>query len=106
VEGLTVTQCPICKEQLVGYQWEKTKTNKNWIKHPQKGWHNCPKKKFKKKTASYQKKIFGPGVPYDYEWDGDDHGYYCTNGHRIAGKLPMTDTCPVCNKSTTVMWLR
>jgi|APSaa5957512493_1039668.scaffolds.fasta_scaffold26206_2 hypothetical protein len=64
-----VTQCPICKEYLVGYNWTKTQSNKNWIKHKDKGWHNCPKKSFKKKTAGKSQKLtsfnatqFGPLV--------------------------------------------
>jgi len=70
-----VTQCPICKAYLVGFNWTKTASNKNWIKHPDKGWHDCPKKSFKKKTASKSQKLtdinasqYGPMVKVPNGW--------------------------------------
>ena len=61
---MAVTKCPVCNGFLVGYRWEKTKTNKNWIKHPEKGWHDCPNKQFKKKTAGRSQKLtdYGPMI--------------------------------------------
>ena len=92
---MAVTKCPVCNGFLVGYKWEKTKTGKNWIKHPEKGWHDCPNKKFKKKTAGQNQKLtltdFGPMVRNANGWrrekieGGKQHDantlYYNDNEH-------------------------
>ena len=107
---MTVALCPICKQHLVGYKWEKTKTMKNWLKHPQKGWHDCPQKKFSRKTASKQKKLFsqwsGAPVAPENGWENDGHGYYCPMGHSLGEELPKEDYCPICNTPTACLWLR
>lgn len=108
---MAVTKCPICQEFLVGFQWEKTSKGKNWLKNIEKGeWHDCPNKKFKKKTASKkgQTKIYSvndaPVLPEEY--DSDKVGYYCTSGHYLGGYKDMPNKCPKCNKSTTVTEFR
>lgn len=106
---MVVTLCPICKQHLVGYKWEKTKSLKNWLKHPQKGWHDCPQKKFSKKTASKQKQLFSQwsGAPITPEdgFDSDEAGVYCAHGHYL-GESSKEDYCPLCNVSTAITFLR
>jgi len=105
---LVVTKCPICNEFLVGYTWTKTKTNKNWLNHKEKGWHNCPNKKFKKKTAGKNKKLFGYPEVTSYMYDSDKPGYYCTGGHYQGQYKEMKGVlaCIKCGVSLTVLELK
>lgn len=103
---MVVTLCPICKQHLVGYKWEKTKTMKNWLKHPDKGWHDCPQKKFSRKTASKQRKLFGAEITPPNGWESNDSGFYCQLGHSLGDKIPKESHCPVCDKSISCLWFR
>lgn len=107
---MTVSQCPICKEFLVGYNWSKTPKGKNWLQHKEKGWHNCPKNKFVKKTASAHKKKGNKGEQgldlFPKEWDSDEAGYYCTGGHLVSTAADFKDKyCPVCDTPLSVTYL-
>lgn len=33
--------CPKCKRVIYGYQWAKTKSNKNWLMNEAGDWHSC-----------------------------------------------------------------
>lgn len=66
--------CPICKTELPGYAWTKTRTNKNWLSHPVKGWHDCPKKKKPNMKFGYmlveEERYYKN--PYKFDpWNGD-----------------------------------
>lgn len=37
--------CPICKKEQIGFEWTKTKNNKNWLRKPNGEWHSCGTKK-------------------------------------------------------------
>jgi|TARA_B110000263_G_scaffold248585_1_gene263847 hypothetical protein len=98
---MAVTQCPICKEFLVGYNWTKTPKGKNWLQHKENGWHSCPKNKFAKKTASSHGGKGGANGGLDLfpKWDSEDAGHYCTRGHLVSSG-PTKDThCPKCDVS-------
>ena len=94
---MAVTQCPICKAFLVGYNWTKTKTGKNWIKHKEDGWHSCPNKKFAKKTASSHKKKGAVGLDLFPKFDSNEAGFYCTRGHLVSKMHTVEKYCPVCD---------
>ena len=103
---MAVTQCPICKEFLVGYNWTKTPKGKNWLQHKENGWHSCPKNKFAKKTASSSHgKKGAQGLDLFPKWDSEDAGYYCTKGHLVSS-TPTKDThCPKCDVSLSISFL-
>jgi hypothetical protein len=105
---MAVSQCPICKEFLVGYNWSKTPKGKNWLQHKEKGWHNCPKNKFVKKTASAHKKKGKKGEQgldlFPKQWDSDEAGYYCSRGHFNSPTQPKENYCVVCDTPLTCMF--
>jgi hypothetical protein len=104
---MAVIQCPICKEFLVGYNWAKTKTGKNWLKNKDDTWHSCPNKKFAKKTASSHKKKYGrdaqQGLDLYPKFDSNEAGYYCTHGHFVSSTPPLEKYCVVCDTPLSVM---
>jgi len=44
-----MAKCPICKQELSGFNWTKTKNNKNWLADKDGNWHDCPNNNGKKK---------------------------------------------------------
>jgi hypothetical protein len=52
--------CPACKKVLHGYQWTKTKTNKNWLMNTEGTWHSCGDKVKSKLTPDDQREPAGP----------------------------------------------
>ena len=65
---MAVSQCPKCKNSLVDYAWTKTKSNKNWLKHPQKGWHTCPNSTWKSnKPFKKQRDVQFYSNPFTYD---------------------------------------
>ena len=69
---MAVSQCPKCKNYLVDYAWTKTKSNKNWLKHLQKGWHTCPNSTWKKKIVQKE----------DTQWYRNSYTYDPWNGNK------------------------
>ena len=99
---MVVSKCPICNEFLVGFAWTKTAKGKNWLSHPQKGWHDCPSKKMAKKTAGKSRKLSAFSISPLDGFDSDETGFYCTNGHFLGDKKP----CTVCGEGTNTTWFR
>ena len=102
---MVVSKCPICNEFLVGYAWTKTAKGKNWLSHPQKGWHDCPNKKMVKKTAGKSRKITGFSPSPEDGFDSDETGFYCTKGHKLPYEYS-GDACPKCGDTITTKWYR
>jgi len=46
-----MSKCPICKNNLNGFNWVKTKNGKNWLQNNEGQWHDCPKS-----TGKYESK--------------------------------------------------
>lgn len=68
---MAVSQCPKCKAYLIDYKWAKTRSNKNWLKHPQKGWHSCANNDFKKRNRFEEEERYYRN-PYKYDpFSGD-----------------------------------
>jgi len=105
---MAVTQCPICKEFLIGFKWTKTKTGKNWLADKDNKWHDCPKKKFSKKTASKSKKFIKKGEQsiLAESYDADITGYYCRLGHYQGPYNQIPKYCDVCTTPTTCLEFR
>ena len=110
---MVVSECPICHKQLVGFQWAKTKNQKNWLKKGDE-WHDCPNKKFTKKTAGKHKRLDfsqSRSSRWDFgiipsKWDSDEGGYYCQQGHFQAGLFSaIPNHCAVCGWGTAVVIL-
>jgi len=38
-----MAKCPICKNDIPGFNWVKTKNGKNWLQNSEGQWHDCPK---------------------------------------------------------------
>lgn len=38
-----MAKCPICKNDIPGFNWVKTKKGKNWLQNNDGQWHDCPK---------------------------------------------------------------
>lgn len=64
-----MARCPSCKKELVGYNWTKTKNNKNWLQDKSGQWHDCPNAKKwiggDKKTGTW---VFYSFKPEDFEF--------------------------------------
>lgn len=105
---MAVTQCPICKEFLVGYKWTKTKTGKNWLADKDNKWHDCPNKKFSKKTASKSKKLFNKNGPtlFPETYDAEITGFYCRKGHYQGPYKQIPKYCDVCTTPTGILEYR
>jgi len=55
--------CPKCKKVIYGYQWAKTKSNKNWLMNEAGDWHSCGDqvgKKSKKSNSIWDMSPSGP----------------------------------------------
>jgi len=98
--------CPVCKKVVPGYSWQKTKNNKNWLKHPEKGWHSCDNKKYTKKEKKKYYSIDRAPVSPESGFESNESGYYCRLGHILGGISSVGDSCPKCNEPTAIIWLR
>ncbi len=52
--------CPRCKKVIYGYQWAKTKSNKNWLMNEAGDWHSCGGVEKKEKNSVWNMTPAGP----------------------------------------------
>ena len=53
--------CPICKNTLYGFTWQKTVNEANWMQNEQGDWHDCPM------NQKHQESTYKRATKYDYE---------------------------------------
>ena len=53
INGVKMNKCPVCKQEVPGYNWTKTAKGKNWLQNSAGKWHSCPNNERKPSKRGY-----------------------------------------------------